>query len=167
MARTKQGQPQGKQTDHKQTDNQEADDQTQHGATGSHEGRVTAPFWEKAAGALGLGLVLLIIGYLTFEALSPQLPPDILVRQEAVTRTNQGFLVQIRATNVGDQAAASVVVEAILQTPDAAPDAEPVESGEVTFNFVPAGSSRRAGIVFTRNPDEYALDFQVKSFVNP
>lgn len=92
--------------------------------------------------------------------------PDTLVQQEAATRTTQGFLVQIHATYAGDPAAA-VVIEATLRTPDAAPDAEPVESGEVTFSFVPAGSSRRADIVFTRNPEGYELDFQVKSFVNP
>lgn len=166
MARPKQGQLQRKRTPRDQMSHGSAQaDHTR--SADSSERRVTAPFWEKVIGGLGLLLVLLILGYLLIEALSPQSPPDILVERKAVTRQAQGFLVEIRATNVGDRAAASVVVEATLQTPNAAPDAGPVESGEVTFSFVPAGSSRPAGIVFTHNPEEYEIAFQVKSFVIP
>lgn len=131
------------------------------------QGQVTAPFWEKVTGGVGLVLVLIMLGYLVYEALDPQNPPDISVEQHEITRLGQGFLVQVRATNHGDRAAATVVIEAALHTPDAGPDDPPLEMGELTFDFVPAGSSREGGIVFTRDPADYTLDFQVRSFIEP
>ncbi len=131
------------------------------------QGQVMAPFWEKVTGAVGLVLVLTVLGYLIYEALNPQNPPDISVEQREVTSLGQGFLVQIRATNHGDRTAATVVIEAALHAPDAGPDDPPLEAGDVTFDFVPAGSSREGGIVFTHDPADYTLDFQVRSFVEP
>src|SRR5690606_16235773 len=101
------------------------------------------------------------------EALNPQNPPDISVEQREVTPLGQGVLVQIHATYHGDRAAATVVIEATLHAPDARRDDPPLEAGDVTFDFVPAGSSRDGGIVFTRGPAGYTLDFQVKRFVEP
>lgn len=129
--------------------------------------QATAPFWEKFVGAVGLVLVLMILGFLTVQALGPKDPPDIAVEAGEIGRLGQGFLVQMRATNRGDLAAAEVVIHVTLHAADAQPGDPPVESRDVTFDFVPAGSSRSGGVVFTHDPAEHLLDFQVQSFIDP
>jgi uncharacterized protein (TIGR02588 family) len=126
---------------------------------------VEMPFWESAIGVLGVVLVLSVIGFLLFEQGQASQPPNLWVYSERTIVLENGYLVQIQTYNSGGQTAAEVVVEGSLkQSPE---DNEPIDSAQITLDFVPPDSSRAGGLIFRENPDDYVLDLRVKGYVKP
>jgi hypothetical protein len=63
------------------------------------------------------------------------------------------------------QTAASVTIEGALYDP--AQGDEPVETAEVTFDYIPDQSDRSGSFVFEHDPREYEVRLQVKGFMDP
>jgi uncharacterized protein (TIGR02588 family) len=124
------------------------------------------PIWEEAMGVVGLVLLLAVVGFLVYEALQPHSPPAVVVSAEEITPAPGGWLVQIRVENRGESTAAAVVVEGSLIDP-AQPAGEPVEVSEVTLDYVPELSARRAGLYFEHDPADYRLELRAQGYVNP
>lgn len=122
------------------------------------------PLWEKLAGLVGLLLVVGVLGYLVYEGVRPRSEAAIVTAVESITPQAGGYLVTFTASNTGRQTAASVLVEGALY--DAA-GAEPVESAEMTFDYLPDQSDRSGALVFERDPRQYDLRLQVKGFMDP
>ncbi len=119
------------------------------------------PWLEWAAAAVGLVLVLAAVFVIGREAVAGKPgPPQITVRAERVTETPSGFVVDVVATNSGGETAAAVVIEGELigGTP---------EWREATLDYLPAGSERRAGLVFGSDPRTHGLKLRAKGFVEP
>ena len=123
------------------------------------------PLWEKLAGLLGLLLVLGVLGYLVYEGVRPRSEAAIVTAVESITPQAGGYLVTFTASNEGRQTAASVLVEGALY--DAAGAEEPVETAEMTFDYIPDQSDRSGALVFERDPRQYELRLQVKGFMDP
>ena len=123
------------------------------------------PFWEKAVGVAGLLVVLGVVGFLLYEALQPQTAADIVAEVKAVIPQAGGYLVDFDAANHGRQTAASVTIEGALYDP-AHPE-EPVETAEVTFDYIPDQSERTGSFVFEHDPRKYEVRLQVKGFMDP
>ena len=123
------------------------------------------PLWEKLAGLLGLLLVLGVLGFLVYEGLRPRSEAAIGTTVETITPQLGGYLVTFEASNSGRQTAASVLVEGALYDP-ASPE-EPVETTEMTFDYIPDQSDRTGALVFERDPRQYDLRLQIKGFMDP
>ena len=123
------------------------------------------PFWEKVVGAAGLLIVLAVVGFLLYEALQPQTAADIVAEVKAITPQAGGYLVDFDAANHGRQTAASVTIEGGLYDP--AQGDEPVETAEVTFDYIPDQSDRTGSFVFKHDPRQYEVRLQVKGFMDP
>ncbi len=123
------------------------------------------PFWENAVGVAGLLIVLAVVGFLVYEALQPQTAADIVAEVKAVTPQAGGYLVDFDASNRGRQTAASVTIEGALYDP--AQGDEPVETAEVTFDYLPDQSDRTGSFVFEHDPRKYEVRLQVKGFMDP
>ena len=121
------------------------------------------PIWEEVMGAVGLILFLLIVGFLVYEAVQPKTPPEIEVSAGEISTTPGGWLVEVRAENRGDSPAAGVIVEGSLLDPAG----EPVETVEVTLDYLPELSTRLAGIYFAKDPARFRLELRAKGYVNP
>ena len=103
---------------------------------------------EWAVALLGAALTLGAIGYLTAAAFSGRdRPPDIVIDTLATDSVSAGWLVRIRATNRGDRVATEVEVEGTSGE----------ETSGVTFDYLPAGSSREGGLFFRTKPGEVEL----------
>jgi uncharacterized protein (TIGR02588 family) len=124
------------------------------------------PFWEKVVGLAGLLMVLAMLTFLVYLAREPDSPPVIIVEAGAITPTEGGYRVEITATNQGDATAAAVVIAGNLFTGDD-PTAQPAETSEMTFDYVPAHSSRQGGLFFALDPAQYRLDLRAKSYMDP
>ena len=123
------------------------------------------PLWEKLAGLVGLLLMLGVIGFLIYEAVQPQTEAEIVTEVQSITPQAGGYLVKFEASNRGRTTAAAVLLEGALYDP--AGGDEPLESAEMTFDYIPDGSDRTGLLVFTHDPRRYDLRLQVKGFMDP
>jgi uncharacterized protein (TIGR02588 family) len=145
-----------------QPHNQEANDRSETAAKNASQ---ETPFWEKMVGVLGLLIVLAVLGFLLYEAFQPQSEPQITTEILFISQQPGGYLVQFKASNHGRQTAAAVVVEGSLFDP--ASPAQPLETAEITFDYIPDQSDRTGAFVFEHNPTAYDLRLQVKGFMDP
>jgi len=115
--------------------------------------------------AAGTGLVLVggsVIFILLEGVRSLDEPPRLAIDAEAVVRSGEGYLVLFRVWNAGSATAAQVEIEGRLVS-----GAGTIETGQVTIDYVPAGSERRGGFVFDHDPEAYRLDLRVTGYAEP
>lgn len=121
------------------------------------------PSWSWVVAALGLMLVVGSAGFMLYRALAgDSSPPDFAIETVAVLPRGSNYLVQIRVANRGESVAAALVVEGELKE-----GAATVETSGITIGYVPAGSWRRAGLIFSRDPRKYDLQIQAKGYEQP
>lgn len=121
------------------------------------------PSLEWVVGSIGFVFVVASIGFMLYQAfVVDEIAPEILIETEAIEPSGSSYLVKIQVTNQGGLVVAGLVIEGILKD-----GAEEVEISETTIDYVPAGSQRKAGLFFTRNPQEFDLHFRAKSYVEP
>lgn len=129
----------------------------------SETSRDRTPLLEWIAGAVGLVLVLSIVGLLAREALvGDSSPPDLKVHLVEVIPQGDGALVRIEVTNQGGRSAAQVTVEGLLARDGAAP-----ETAQVVIDHVPGAASRKAGLRFSTVPRPDALQLRATGYVDP
>lgn len=113
--------------------------------------------------ALSLVLVLGTVGFLFYQALFGETtPPDISLQVVAIVPSSGGYLVTVQAQNRGGETAAELVVEGELLSAG-----ETLETSELTFEFVPAHSSREGGLFFRHDPAGGRLELRAKSYREP
>ena len=121
------------------------------------------PAWEWVVGGIGFVFVVASIGFMLYQAfVVDEVAPEIVFETEEIVRSGGSYLVKIQVANHGELVVAGLVIEGILQD-----GAEEVEISETTIDYVPAGSQRKAGLFFTRNPQEFDLQLRAKSYVEP
>jgi uncharacterized protein (TIGR02588 family) len=134
------------------------------GRGGEDAGPHITSVWEWVVGVVGGLLVLGTIAAMGYEALTREgAPPDFVVTVIGVQRVTGGHLVEFRAENRGGTAAAGVQVEGELS---GGGEEEP-ETSDITIDYVPSGSSREAGLLFTRDPRSGNLQIRVKGYDLP
>jgi len=84
--------------------------------------------------------------------------PDISLEIIDTKRSGDDWIAKIRATNSGRATATQVLVEGELGNG---------ETGELTFDYLPDGSSRTGGLVFTSDPDAGGLTLRVLGYSDP
>lgn len=91
-------------------------------------------------------------------------PPviDVDVNMEDMRETDSGFYVPIIITNNGGFTAQSVIVTGELVTDEPEP-----ETAEVTIDFLAAGESETAALVFSTNPNDGELSVAPTSYLQP
>lgn len=132
-------------------------------ASGEPErGQPTAP-GEKAVAAVGLLLVLGTSGYLLYSGLTAgDRTPDIRIVQRAVKPQGDGFVVEVDVRNEGGRTAASLTVEGELKLPGGEK-----ETSDLSLDYVPSHSHRRAGLFFEHDPRKYPLTLRPKGYQEP
>jgi uncharacterized protein (TIGR02588 family) len=119
--------------------------------------------WEWFVALVGLAITLGTIGFVLWEAaFGDDGPPDVVVTVDSIREVQAGYLVSFQAENRGGQTAEGVDVEGVLER-----DGEEVEIAATTLDYVPAGSARRGGLFFERNPDAYVLSLVAKGYEQP
>jgi uncharacterized protein (TIGR02588 family) len=121
------------------------------------------PLLEWVVAGLGALLVAGTIGYLVLQALGrDQSPPDIEVTTLREVALEHGHLVEFRAVNRGGETAAQLMVQGELAGAHG-----PVETAEATLDYLPPGSQREGGLLFSRDPREFKLRLRATSYVRP
>jgi uncharacterized protein (TIGR02588 family) len=129
---------------------------------GTHAGSHTSrPEWIVAI--VSTILVLLILGYTTFEGLTRgNAPPLLHVQVDSVVQTGEVYVVAFSIGNEGDVTAAGVQVEGTLHAGDAV-----LERSEAHFDFVPVGATHSGALLFTRDPRSHALRVRPVGYERP
>lgn len=144
-------------------DHPAAPDQPDPGGPGAGGNGTRIPLSEWLVALFGLVLVAGSIGFMAYTAIfADDPPPDILVAVEDIARTESGYRVRIRAFNRGGSTGAEVTVEANLKR-----GGETVETGELTFDYLPPHSERSGGLFFTEDPRTLDLDLRAKGYREP
>lgn len=127
------------------------------------DARSETPVLEWIAAAIGLVVLIGVIGFVGAEAFRPDTsPPQVVVERLGVEQTEAGYLVKVRATNRGGSAAAQVVVEGELE-----PGAGEPQTAEATFDFIADHSSREGGLFFESDPGQGRLTLRAKGYAAP
>ncbi|HEU4828886.1 MAG TPA: hypothetical protein VFT04_06805 [Gemmatimonadales bacterium] len=120
------------------------------------------PLVEKVIGALSAIVVLGLMAFLAARALGNDgAPPDIVVEMRGVTQSGAGWLVEVEVTNLGSTAASNLEVEGEM------PAAGGTERRSVLLDYVPAQSSRRAGLFFTGDPRTRPITLRAVGYRSP
>lgn len=145
------------------SDSQESGQGQDHGGSGATGDRAQPSRWEWLTAAVSTILVLGVIGFMGYQALStPDVPPLIAIEMDSVMVGGQGYLVEFRARNSGQRTAASLLVEGELRA-----DTGLVEKSEATIDYVPAQGHRRGGLYFSNDPRRYRLEIRPKGYDRP
>ena len=121
------------------------------------------PVTEWVVAAIGAVLVAGVIGWLVWLAtMRDERPPDVRVVEVGVVALQDGWLVKFRAANAGAQAAAELLIEGELVGPEGA-----IETSEATVDYLPPGSEREGGLIFSRDPRRHEVRLRAKGYVHP
>jgi uncharacterized protein (TIGR02588 family) len=122
------------------------------------------PGWiEWATGLVSAGLVIAMITWVTWEALTAETkPPEFSISVTNREMVEGGYRVTFDIANRSAQTASAVVVRGeILDGGNVAEDAE------VTFDYVPAQSQARGAIFFSRDPGEAEMRVRPVGYTTP
>jgi len=121
------------------------------------------PTWSWIVAALGLVLVVGSSGFLLYQAFAGDTsPPELVIETDAIMPSGRSYLALIRVTNRGGSAAAGLIIEGVLKDGPAT-----VEASAISLDYVPSGSQRRAGLIFSRDPRRFDLQIQAKGYAEP
>ena len=125
------------------------------------------PRSEWATAAVGLVIVVAMLAALVHRAVFiADTPPKITITVLAIEAQQSGYLVRTRVTNGGTMTAAQVVIEGVVTT-ELGGRSGREERSQVTIDYVPAGSERNAGLMFSADPRRGQLQVRTIGFHNP
>ena len=142
-------------------DNNKEDNWNQqpHNKAGQHN----PPMLEWIVGAVGLVIVVVLISFLIYEALTEsKQPPTIVVNTISVDSAGESYLVRFELNNTGSITGADVTIEGTLSS-----NGEVVETSQVTVPYVPPHSVREGGLYFSENPAQYDLQIRALGYRVP
>ncbi|MCJ8518660.1 uncharacterized protein (TIGR02588 family) [Pseudorhizobium tarimense] len=124
----------------------------------------SAPHWlEWATGIISMLLIIGMIGWIAGEAIfQQQTSPAFRSEVVATHEVDGGFRVEFEIFNDGTSTAAAVEVRGELAGPG-----QPTETAETTFDYVPARSSSKGGLIFTQNPSGGVIRIRAVGYTEP
>jgi uncharacterized protein (TIGR02588 family) len=121
------------------------------------------PAAEWAVAAVGFIVVVSVIGFVLYQAMTNESsPPDIRLSVQSVRPLQQGYVVEIRVDNRGDTTAAGLQIEGTLR--DGSGNEERAEAG---VDYVPSHSTVTTGLFFRGDPRAGKLDLRPLGYRQP
>lgn len=118
---------------------------------------------EAFASVIGALLAMATLGIIVWDGIKDEGRPALVtVTADEVHEHEGGFVLEVVASNSGDETAADLLVEGSLKQGD-----QVVETSEATFDYVPSRSQRRGGLTFENDPRLFELKLQAKGYVEP
>jgi uncharacterized protein (TIGR02588 family) len=113
--------------------------------------------------AVGLALVVCTVGYLIYEGVTTgSEPPSIEVRLGTPEQRTHNFVVPVTVINNGDQAAAGLHIEVVMEIEGA----EQARS-ELDLPFLPRHAAREGWVTFDKDPRNAQLKARVLGYEKP
>nr|WP_211114426.1 TIGR02588 family protein [Azospirillum rugosum] len=113
----------------------------------------SSPPWERLVAALGVVLIVAMIGSMVYFALTHERSvPAITIETEPPRPAGQSHVVRFRAVNGTGTTAAALHIRGELRQGDTV-----VETSEATLDYLPGDSERFGGLFFRHDPARYEL----------
>ncbi|MBC7150293.1 MAG: TIGR02588 family protein [Rhizobium sp.] len=122
------------------------------------------PHWmEWLTGLISLILIALLIGYVSWSALTEQMePPEFAIEATGMEHVPGGYRITFDIENRANSTAAAVTVRGELKRGE-----ESVESVDVTFDYVPGQSQSSGAILFLTDPGSAQLTLRAIGYTDP
>ena len=121
------------------------------------------PPLEWICAAIGFALVAATIVFVAWKGLAGNgSPPQLSFQVKTIVEVPNGYLVEVRALNTGEETAADVKVEGELRGPGGH-----VETSETSFKYLPPRSARSGGLYFTHDPRKLEMTIRAKGYEAP
>ncbi|MGY2067851.1 TIGR02588 family protein [Blastococcus sp. SYSU DS0619] len=118
---------------------------------------------EYALGALGGLLVLVLLGFLTYQAIAVRgSEPELSVTVTGVEPRGDGWAVDFRVENHGGRTAEQLEVSGSLSR-----DGREVEEASTTIAYVPPESRRSGALLFAEDPRDGRLEVRPSGYASP
>jgi len=131
--------------------------------SGNDRERQPSSWCEAVFAALGLLLVVGTVGFLIYRGItSGTRPPAIRIERRAITPQQNGYVLEVDIRNDGDRTAAALTLEGELELPDGEK-----ETSDVSLDYVPSNSHRRAGLFFEHDPAKHPVKLRAKGYQEP
>lgn len=123
-----------------------------------------APLLEWIAAAIGLLLILAMLGVIGREALNDETEqlPVITVATTGIAPAAHGYVLAFEASNETGSTAAVVEIEATLKNGDTT-----VETSKATLDYVPGHGKAKGGVFFVEDPRRHKLEIRALGFQIP
>lgn len=132
-------------------------------ASDSSKNAPDIPPLEWICAVIGFALVAATIGFVAWKGLAGNgSPPQLSFQVKTIVEVPNGYLVEVRALNTGEETAADVKVEGELRGPSGS-----VETSETSFKYLPPRSARSGGIYFTHDPRTLEMTIRAKGYEAP
>lgn len=129
----------------------------------NHKRHKNTPVLEWIIAAIGLILVVTVLGTTLYRAVTEESTPPILeISVDSIVPIGNNWLVKFRVKNTGKQTAAALTIEGTLKR-----GTESVEISTATLAYMPANSQREGGLFFTKNPSEFELKIRASGYEKP
>ncbi len=113
--------------------------------------------------AIGFVLVAFTLAYLIYAGVTlGETPPSLEVRLGMPEQQPHNFIVPVTVINHGDETAAGVHIEVVMES-----EGEEKERGEVDLAFVPRHSTREGWVTFEQDPRTAQLKARVLGYEKP
>lgn len=137
-----------------------ADERGQNEDSKQHGG---GPVLERLVGALGGVLVVALLVFLIYQAVAvSDGGPDLSATVSGIEHVGGQYVTHVRVENQGGETASGVNLAGTLSV-----DGTTVEQATTTISYVPLKSSRRAVLVFARDPREAKLSVRAAGYELP
>ncbi len=121
------------------------------------------PLWEWVLAAVGVLLVAGAVLTMVYRGLTQDgVPAHFSVTAGSASSINDSYVVPFSVKNLGSQTAADLTIEATLIRGE-----QTVETSNVTLDYVPANSEREGVMFFTKNPNDFELEFRALGYNKP
>lgn len=122
------------------------------------------PHWmEWLTGLISLILIALLIGYVSWSAMTEQMePPEFAIEATGMEHVPGGYRITFDIENRANSTAAAVTVRGELKRGE-----ESVESVDVTFDYVPGQSQSSGAILFLTDPGSARLTLRAIGYTDP
>ncbi|MBA3042315.1 MAG: TIGR02588 family protein [Alphaproteobacteria bacterium] len=122
------------------------------------------PHWmEWLTGLISLILIALLIGYVSWSAMTEQMePPEFAIEATGMEHVPGGYRITFDIENRANSTAAAVTVRGELKRGE-----ESVESVDVTFDYVPGQSQSSGAILFLTDPGSAQLTLRAIGYTDP
>ncbi|WP_377298077.1 hypothetical protein [Rhizobium sp. SGZ-381] len=129
----------------------------------SHREQQTPGAIEWLVGLVSALLIVVLIAWMAREAIMQESPPPQLdIEITGIEKAGRYFRVDFELANRSDSTAAAVRVEGVLRREGAEP-----ERSDVTFDYAPAHSSTKGGLLFEGDPAAGTLTVRPTGFAEP